>query len=96
MEDVKKGRTVPVPRHLRDTHYAGAAKLGHGMDYQYPHDHEGRFVKQEYLGVDKIYYKPTDRGLEAELARRLEELRRLSRGSEKDDPNSEAEGVSND
>ena len=93
MEDVKKGRTIPVPRHLRDTHYAGSARLGHGTDYQYPHDHEGGFVKQEYLGVDKIYYSPTDRGLEAELGRRLEELRRLSRGgdAEKDDPNAKAE-----
>jgi putative ATPase len=94
MEDVRKGRTIPVPRHLRDTHYAGSAKLGHGTDYQYPHDHEGGFVKQEYLGVDKIYYRPTDRGLEAELGRRLEELRRQNRGSERDDPNSLAERVS--
>ena len=76
MEDVRKGRTIPVPRHLRDTHYAGSAKLGHGQDYQYPHDFQGGFVAQDYLGVDKIYYKPTDRGSEAGMVRRLEELRK--------------------
>jgi len=93
MEDVKNGRTIPVPKHLRDTHYAGSAQLGHGRDYQYPHDHEGGFVAQDYLGVDKIYYKPTDRGLEADLARRLEELRRRRGGTT---PNAESKGVSDE
>jgi putative ATPase len=93
MEDARNGRTIPVPKHLRDTHYAGSAKLGHGTDYQYPHDHEGGFVAQDYLGVDKIYYKPTDRGLEADLARRLEELRRRRGGTT---PNAESKGVSDE
>ena len=92
MEDVRKGRTIPVPRHLRDTHYAGSAKLGHGQDYQYPHDFQGGFVAQDYLGVDKIYYKPTDRGSEAGMVRRLEELRK--RGGQA--PNSDDGRVSNE
>jgi putative ATPase len=71
MADVREGRTLPVPRHLRDTHYKGAKRLGHGEGYQYAHDHEGGYVKQDYLGVEKQYYTPTDRGFEAEIARRL-------------------------
>ena len=71
MADVREGRTLPVPRHLRDTHYGGSKRLGHGQGYQYAHDHEGGYVKQDYLGVEKQYYAPTDRGFEAEIARRL-------------------------
>ncbi len=76
-EDVKTGRTVPVPRHLRDAHYRGAEKLGHGQGYKYAHDYEGGFVPQEYLGVDATYYEPTDHGREARIKARLEALRRL-------------------
>ncbi len=75
MSDVREGRTLPVPKHLRDTHYKGSKNLGHGEDYQYAHDHPGGFVDQDYLGVDKKYYEPTDRGFEAEIAQRLNLLR---------------------
>src|SRR6185312_13788594 len=71
MEDVREGRTLPVPKHLRDTHYKGAKRLGHGEGYQYAHDFPEGFVRQEYLGVDKTYYRPTDHGFEAEIARRM-------------------------
>jgi putative ATPase len=73
MKDVREGRTIPVPKHLRDTHYAGSKRLGAGEGYQYPHDHPQGFVEQDYLGVDKIYYQPTDRGHEAEIRRRKED-----------------------
>ena len=66
MSDVKQGRTVPVPKHLRDGHYAGAKKLG-VEGYQYAHGSETGFVDQEYLGVDKKYYEPTGRGYEQRL-----------------------------
>jgi putative ATPase len=69
MKDVKEGRTIPVPKHLKDSHYAGAKRLDHGTDYQYPHDHPGGFVEQEYLGVDKVYYTPSPRGHEGRLHR---------------------------
>jgi putative ATPase len=69
--DVKEGRTLPVPKHLRDTHYQGAKRLEHGQGYQYPHDAPTGFVEQDYLGVDKVYYRPTDRGFEAEIRREL-------------------------
>src|SRR5688500_11287158 len=75
MEDVREGRTLPVPKHLRDTHYGGSAKLGHGKEYKYAHDFDGGFVEQDYLGVDITYYDPTDRGFEAEIGKRLERLR---------------------
>jgi putative ATPase len=74
-EDVRSGRTLPVPQHLRDAHYKGAAKLGHGVDYQYSHDFEGGWVDQQYLPEDRRYYEPTDRGHEAVIRKRMEELR---------------------
>ncbi|HEV8293278.1 MAG TPA: replication-associated recombination protein A [Tepidisphaeraceae bacterium] len=74
-QDVREGRTVPVPKHLRDAHYSGSARLGHGANYKYPHDYAGGFVQQDYLGVDKMYYRPTDHGLEERIRQRLEELR---------------------
>ncbi|MBK9128916.1 MAG: replication-associated recombination protein A [Phycisphaerales bacterium] len=70
-EDVRGGLTLPVPPHLRDRSYAGAARLGRGEGYLYPHDYPGAFVEQDYLGAHKRYYNPTDRGEEAGLAARL-------------------------
>jgi putative ATPase len=78
-DDVKKGRTIPVPKHLRDASYYGAKQLGHGEGYQYAHDGAGGFVAQDYLGVEKTYYEPTDHGYEAEIAKRLEEWKRRKR-----------------
>jgi putative ATPase len=84
MKDVREGRTLPVPKHLKDTHYNGAKKLGHGEGYQYAHDFPGGFIEQDYLGVDKIYYEPTERGYEAEIKRRLNEQRHPNPPAEKD------------
>jgi putative ATPase len=74
-KDIHEGRTLPVPRHLRDTHYKGAKRLGHGTGYQYAHDGPQGYVEQDYLGVDKTYYVPTDRGYEAVIQERLRKLR---------------------
>jgi putative ATPase len=68
-----------VPRHLQDKHYAGAKQLGHGQGYAYAHDAPDGIAAQDYLGVEKTYYEPTDRGLEGELGRRLAEIRRRLR-----------------
>jgi len=76
MADVKENRTIPVPRHLRDASYKGAEKLGH-TGYQYTHDSPEGYVSQEYLGVDKRYYAPTDRGQEAVFKQYLEKLAAL-------------------
>jgi putative ATPase len=78
-DDVKKGRTIPVPKHLRDASYRGAKQLGHGVGYQYAHEGEGGYVAQDYLGVEKTYYEPTNHGYEAEIAKRLEEWKRRKR-----------------
>ncbi len=75
-EDVREGRTLAVPKHLRDSHYQGAKEFGHGEGYKYSHDYEGGHVEQEYLPEARRYYEPTDRGFEAEIRRRLEALRR--------------------
>jgi putative ATPase len=73
--DVREGRILPVPVHLRDSHYGGAKRLGHGEGYQYAHDSPDAVAAQDYLGVEREYYRPVDRGFEQELARRLEAIR---------------------
>ena len=73
--EVREGRLLPVPVHLRDAHYPGAKRLGHGAGYQYSHDAEEGIAAQEYLGVYREYYRPVNRGFEAELAERLEKIR---------------------
>ena len=77
-----EGRLLPVPVHLRDGHYAGAKRLGHGEGYQYAHDSEDGIVAQDYLGVDREYYRPVSRGFEQELAERLKEIRASLRGKQ--------------
>jgi putative ATPase len=79
--DVRDGRMLPVPVHLKDSHYAGAKRLGHGTGYQYSHDAEGGVAAQDYLGVEREYYRPVERGYEIELARRIEALRARLRES---------------
>jgi putative ATPase len=73
--DIRDGRLLPVPVHLRDRHYAGAKRLGHGEGYEYAHDAEDAVAAQDYLGVDRTYYRPVNRGFETEIARRLEQIR---------------------
>jgi putative ATPase len=84
--DVRSRRVLPVPVHLRDSHYPGAKRLGHGEGYQYSHNAPEGWVDQDYLGVDRRYYEPVDRGFESELRRRLDELReKRSRPAESDE-----------
>jgi putative ATPase len=79
--DVREGRLLPVPVHLKDRHYAGAKRLGHGEGYEYAHDHPDAVAAQDYLGVEREYYRPVDRGFERELAERLAAIRaRLREG----------------
>jgi len=75
--DVQSGRTIPVPPHLRDAHYAGAKKLGYGQGYQYPHKSPVGYVEQDYLGqkLEKPYYVPKNIGREKNIADYLQKLK---------------------
>jgi putative ATPase len=75
LADIRAGRTLPVPEHLRDAHYAGAKRLGHGKGYQYAHDFPDHFVVQDHLGADKRYYEPSDQGAEKKIRERVEKWR---------------------
>jgi len=74
-QDIREGCVLPVPVHLRDSHYPGAKRLGHGAGYEYAHDAEGGIAAQDYLGVEREYYRPVPRGFEAELGERLKAIR---------------------
>ncbi|MET9630902.1 replication-associated recombination protein A [Lentzea sp. NPDC006480] len=81
--DVRKGAIGAVPPHLRDGHYAGAAKLGNAQGYRYPHDVPEGVLTQQYAPDDLVgrdYYEPTGRGAERAVAERLPRLRRVIRG----------------
>ncbi len=77
LDDVKSGRTLPVPKHLRDGHYKGAKTFGNGEGYLYPHDFEGGFVPQRCLpeGEGRVYYDPSTNGMEARVKERMDKLR---------------------
>jgi len=79
MADVKDDRTVPVPKHLRNAPHPGMKRqYGHSVGYQYSHDFAGGVSPdQDYLGVEKTYYTPTDRGYEKHIARYLDWARKL-------------------
>ena len=83
-KDLREGRTLPVPKHLRDGSYKGAERLGH-TGYQYAHDFEGHVVDQEYLPTTKIYYEPTDEGYEQRIRQRMERWNAL-RQKQKETP----------
>ena len=70
-KDVEQGRTLDVPEHLKDSHYPGAKRLGHGKGYKYTHSFPGHHVEQVYLPEGKRYYEPTDQGFEQGLKARL-------------------------
>lgn len=83
ISDVRAGKIGRVPAHLRDAHYSGAKKLGHGKGYRYPHDAELGVLEQQYAPdelASTTYYNPTEHGNEREVAARLEKLRRIIRG----------------
>ncbi|MEY8041715.1 replication-associated recombination protein A [Saccharopolyspora cebuensis] len=82
--DVRAGRGGPVPPHLRDGHYAGAAKLGNAQGYRYPHDKPEGVLAQQYPPAELVgrdYYRPTGRGAERTLGERVPKLRDIIRGS---------------
>jgi len=78
--DIRAGLAAAVPAHLRDAHYPGAARLGHGEGYRYPHDFPGGVVAQRYAPeavADRVYYEPTRHGLEERVADRAAKIRAI-------------------
>ncbi len=86
---VDEAGNAPVPPHLRDAHYGGAARIGHGADYQYPHDHPGGFVVQQYLPDalrGRRLYEPTEHGHEDAVRRHLKGLAERTAAEANDRP----------
>ena len=83
--EVREGRTLAVPEHLRDGHYKGSERLGHGKGYLYSHDFEGSYVPQAYLPEGRRYFEPTENGLEKRIKERLDHWRALFEESQKAD-----------
>lgn len=86
-KEVSDGGSVPVPVHLKDSHYAGAKQLGAGKGYQYAHNAPDGIADQDYLGIDRQFYQPSPRGWEGELADKLAAVRerfRKTRSSSSD------------
>jgi putative ATPase len=87
--DVRNGLIGAVPAHLRDTHYPGAGKVGHGEGYLYPHDFDDGIVAQRYAPdpvADRIYYEPSGHGQEARVAERAGRIRAILRKGNKEQP----------
>ncbi|MDD5065137.1 MAG: replication-associated recombination protein A [Phycisphaerae bacterium] len=83
VSDVKSQKTIPVPKHLKDSHYSAAKKLGYGTDYKYPHNFKDSFVPQEYLpaALKKRYYDPKEAGYEKNIKLYLQKLETLIQNS---------------
>ena len=80
IEAVRSVKTT-VPVHLQDSHYKGAAKMGHGIGYQYAHDYPNHYVKQQYLPSElggRVFYRPTDNGYEQEIQEYFRKIRENS------------------
>lgn len=87
--DIREGRVLPVPRHLRDAHYVAAkSEFGHGVDYHYSHNAEDGIAAQDYLGIEREYYQPVDRGFESQLIERLAFIRSKLRSAKEGDSTS--------
>jgi putative ATPase len=78
MDEVKRSGNLPVPPHLQDAHYKGAAKLGHGTGYKYAHDYPNHYVEQQYLPYElkgKKFYEPSWNGYEAKIREHMKKIK---------------------
>ena len=85
MEEVEKTGNLPIPTHLQDAHYKGAAKLGHGTGYKYAHDYPNHYVEQQYLPYElngKEFYSPTGNGYEVKIKEHMARIRREAKETE--------------
>lgn len=77
-EEIKKSGNLPVPPHLQDAHYKGAAKLGRGTGYKYAHDYPNHYVTQQYLPYEltgKKFYEPSWNGYEAKIREHMKKIK---------------------
>jgi putative ATPase len=91
--DIRAGLAGAVPAHLRDAHYPGAGRLGHGEGYLYPHDFSGGVVAQRYAPdsvADRVYYEPTRHGMEERVAERADRIRAILRGKDQNEKEEQA------
>lgn len=76
---VEETGSLPIPSHLQDAHYKGAAKLGRGTGYQYAHDYKNHYVKQQYLPYElsgREFYQPSGNGYEAKIREHMARIKR--------------------
>jgi len=81
LEDVRSGRLLAVPEHLKNVHVEAVGCEGLDIAYKYPHDFDQHTVQQEYLPVTKTYYRPTQQGYEDTIAKRMETVEKLKKGT---------------
>lgn len=90
MKTVEATGNLPIPAHLQDAHYKGAAKLGHGLDYKYAHDYPNNYVEQQYLPYElsgKEFYRPSGNGYEVKIKEYMERIRREARENRQETEN---------
>ena len=76
--EVEKSGNLPIPTHLQDAHYKGAAKLGHGIGYKYAHDYPNNYVEQQYLPYElsgREFYRPSGNGYEQKIREHMKRIR---------------------
>lgn len=81
MQAVERTGNLPIPTHLQDAHYKGAAKLGHGTGYKYAHDYPNHYVRQQYLPYEldgQEFYKPSGNGYEVKIREHMKKIRNSS------------------
>ena len=79
MRCVQETGNLPVPPHLQDAHYKGAAKLGHGLDYKYAHNYPNNYVRQQYLPYElsgREFYKPSGNGYEVKIKEHMKRIKK--------------------
>ena len=85
-QDVREGRTLPVPDHLRDASYPGAERLGRGVGYKYAHAFPGHWADQDYIPTTRIYYRPGTLGFEKQMKERLDAIRKARGITDEEQP----------
>ena len=87
MQTGEETGNLPIPTHLQDAHYKGAAKLGHGTGYLYAHDYPNHYVRQQYLPYElsgKEFYHPSGNGYEVKIKEHMKRIKKEAEGSDRD------------